>query len=74
MTIDDVIAIADELADELDRFDETWCAAEELGHCDSFGGMQYCRIRREWLAAGCPGDVDLHSFIRLRANLGPMPA
>jgi len=46
-------------------FDAVWVALEELGYCDHFGGMQYCRIYREW--------VDQHiksieAFILTNAN------
>jgi hypothetical protein len=38
------------------------------GACDSTGGMEYERVKREWLVAGRP---EIEPFIRARSNVGP---
>jgi hypothetical protein len=51
------------------QFDLTWRALAERSVCDGFGGMQYQRVRQEWLEAGRPRSIG--GFIRTRANIGP---
>lgn len=49
-----------------------WLAYERLsesGTCDSPGGVEYARVRAEWIAAGRPDDIE--EFICRRANAGP---
>lgn len=50
-------------------FDRAYAAGAALGICDSPGGVEYRRVRREWIKAGRP--VEIHGFIRRRANAGP---
>jgi hypothetical protein len=42
-----------------------------VGRCDGYGGMECRRVRREWLSAGAPADVE--TFIADRANQTPRP-
>lgn len=65
---DDGIEILPLDDDAPDRFDERWRQLEREGACDGFGGMEYRRVRAEWLAS--EGE-DLDGFIRRRANVGP---
>lgn len=51
------------------RFDYVWDRLADQGKCDSRGGAEYVRVRREWHDAGAP--VDLEAFIIRRANLDP---
>ncbi len=37
-----------------DRFLERYYRMSLVGRTDSPGGMEYCRVRREWVAAGKP--------------------
>lgn len=39
------------------------------GHCDSPGGMEYHRVRAEWIRAGRP--IRMIRFIKYWANLPP---
>lgn len=50
-------------------FANEWCLLAKLGHCDSLGGAEFDRIRREWIENGRPTDVE--GFIIQRANVGP---
>ena len=49
-------------------FDEVHRVAAELGWCDGTGGMEWKRVKGEWIAAGRPPGVG--AFIRSRANGG----
>lgn len=40
------------------------------GYCDSPGGMEYRRVKREWRAAGRPRPIA--DFIKRAANRGPV--
>lgn len=54
------------------RYAAFHCAYEKLAdedRCDAPGGMEYHRVRGEWIGAGCPDSVE--DFIVWRANLGP---
>jgi hypothetical protein len=50
------------------EFDAAWRKCEEKGWCDAYDGVEYGRVRREWQLAGEPSNVDIHAFIRSRAN------
>jgi hypothetical protein len=49
-----------------DRFHLAYERLASEGHCDSAGGMEYKRVRRQWEEAGRPEDID--SFIKAKAN------
>lgn len=51
------------------RFRRAYARLAIVGRCDSPGGMEYRRVRREWFAAGRPEPVE--AFIQWRANAGP---
>lgn len=51
------------------HFDTIWREAEERGLCDTLGGVQYRRVRQEWIEAGRPQE--LIAFICRRANSQP---
>ena len=53
------------------RFDCVWDRLSEKGACDTRGGMEYRRVWDEYLEAECPDEVE--TFIRRRANIGPVP-
>ena len=60
-----------EVALALDAFDRAWRACAARGQCDHFGGVQYQRVKAEWLPHRAKaGDVE--AFIRYRANLSPL--
>lgn len=52
-----------------DRFYATYERLSQAGQCDSPGGREYQRVLQEWLALGCPSNLE--DFIYCRANLGP---
>jgi len=62
---------ARKLIEDLDRFDDVWLTLEETAECDSLGGMEYRRVRAEWIEAGRPAAIALDAFIRTRANVVP---
>ena len=51
--------MANEIDDDKpkDLFDEKWLIAASHGTCDSFGGMEYTRVKREWAEAGKPENI-----------------
>lgn len=49
-----------------DRFEVAHRALAEIGACDATGGMEYQRVKHEWIACGRPPEI--RSFIRFRAN------
>lgn len=49
-----------------DEFYDAYDRLSEEGKCDSPGGMEYTRVRDEWVRAGRPADIE--SFIIRRAN------
>ena len=49
-----------------DAFDQAWATLESEGGCDSHGGMEYNRVRGEWVAADQPSPVE--TFIREASN------
>lgn len=55
----------------LEDFDREWKIQADYGRCDSWGGMEYRRVRKEWFAA--EKTRELEWFIRKRANIGPIP-
>ncbi len=57
--------------DEDTDFDTVWDRLEQVGACDGRGGAEYERVRAEWTAEGTYRG-DLESFIRWRANVGPV--
>lgn len=50
----------------MDAFDSAWQALCEEGKCDTHGGMEYTRVRREWELYGETRCALF--FILLRAN------
>ena len=40
--------------------------AENQNICDGIGGMEYTRVKREWIEAGKPKNIS--EFISVRAN------
>lgn len=50
-------------------FRETYKRLAAVGACDEPGGVEYHRVRQEWIAAGRPKDIE--EFIRRRANIAP---
>lgn len=52
-----------------DRFVNLWIDLAARGLCDNFGSVQFHRVWREYLWAGCPSGVQ--RFIRTHANEGP---
>ena len=52
-----------------EEFDTWWRVLEDLGKCDGFGGMQYQRIREQWLNADPRPPVG--AYIQNEANCGP---
>jgi len=57
------------LRQRLRQFRASYERLSENGHCDAPGGMEYRRVRNEWLLAGFSESVD--QFIRWRANAWP---
>lgn len=53
-------------ADKIEKFDQTWEALSKVGSCDSIGGMEYERVKREWLEFDMPEPIA--SFITIRTN------
>lgn len=53
---------------DLARFNARWKALAKEGQCDAFGGAEYARILREWLATDRVGMIT--PFIITRANIG----
>lgn len=51
---------------ELVRWNNTWADMAAKGSCDDIGGVEYWRVRRDWIKAGKPSD--LVEFIRQEAN------
>lgn len=51
-------------------FDDLWRTLAEQGACDSIGGLEYKRVRVEWLQY--TGFDSLKNFIMRRANIGPV--
>lgn len=47
-------------------FNATWRELATWTVCDEFGGAEYRRVLEEYIAAGCP--VDVEAFIREAAN------
>lgn len=60
-----------ETSAEPDLFDRVWAALAARSHCDGLGGAECTRVRQEWEDAGRPQRIA--SYIRWRANIGPMP-
>jgi hypothetical protein len=50
-------------------FLETYTRLSVIGACDRTGGIEYLRVRREWIDAGQPDDRE--AFIRRRASDRP---
>ena len=57
------------LQQKLREFRQAYTRLAEDGYCDEPGGMEYRRVREEWVYGGASQDVD--GFIRWRANIGP---
>lgn len=51
------------------RFDSIWISLSKEGKCDGIGGMEYLRVKREWISEGYPSDIP--TFIHLSANRLP---
>ncbi len=52
----------------MEGFDAVYEKLSKTGACDSPGGMECERVRREWIAEGCP---EVEAFIRRHANVVP---
>lgn len=52
-------------------FDRAYKALSLDGLVDTPGGMEYTRVRKEWLEAGRPMNRNLRDWIYQRANIGP---
>jgi len=59
---------APEHAQKLTDFDQAYERLSAEGACDDPGGMEWERVRAEWIAAGQP---EIDPFIRRRANVAP---
>lgn len=51
-------------------FDQTWKKLEKQGMCDSHGGAEYQRIKKEYEKTPVPNE-ELEKFIHKKANTLP---
>lgn len=50
-------------------FDAEYERLSKTGACDNAGGMEWERVKAEWIAVGRPTEITIEAFIRKQANL-----
>lgn len=53
----------------MDAFDRVWAVLERQGKCDSRGGVEYTRVRKEWEEIGEAFVILM--WITNRSNIDP---